>query len=80
MLKNSFSRKRKLSSATKTPLSRVAAAETEKIEVENVNHPGRAKSVDASMYHAMKRAFLKILPKTSPGVTVVKIQEQVIAQ
>ena len=27
----------------------------------------------------MKRAFLKILPKTSPGLTVVEIQERVIA-
>jgi hypothetical protein len=28
----------------------------------------------------MKRAFLKILPKTSPGLTVAEIQERVIAQ
>jgi hypothetical protein len=52
----------------------------EKIEVENVNHPGRAKSVDASMYLAMKRAFLKILPKTSPGMAPAEIQDRVIAE
>jgi hypothetical protein len=52
---------------------------TKMIEVENVNHTGRAKHVDAEMYEAMKRAFLKILPKTSPGLTVEKVQERVIA-
>ena len=52
---------------------------TEKIEIENVNHPGHVTLVDANMYGAMKRAFLKILPKTSPGLTVAEIQEHVIA-
>jgi hypothetical protein len=80
MSKNSISRKRDLGSAPRTRASTVATTETEKIEVENVNHPGRAKSVNAHMYHAMKRAFLKILPKTSPGLTVAEIQERVIAQ
>ena len=51
----------------------------EKIELENVNHPGQVKRVDANMYEAMKRAFLKILPKTSPGLTVAEIQERVTA-
>src|SRR6266702_4411637 len=49
------------------------------IEVENVNHPGRVKRLEADMYEAMKRAFLKILPKTSPGLTVEEIQQCVIA-
>ena len=47
--------------------------------MENVNHPGQVKRVDADMYEAMKRAFLKILPKTSPGLTEVEIREPVIA-
>jgi uncharacterized protein DUF6958 len=51
----------------------------EKLELENVNHPGQVKRVDANMYEAMKRAFLKILPKTSPGLTVAEIQERVAA-
>ena len=50
-----------------------------KIELENVNHPGQSKRVDANMYEAMKRALLKLLPKTSPGLTVAEIQERVIA-
>ncbi len=49
------------------------------IEVENVNLPGHVRRVDADMYKAMKRAFLKVLPKTSPGLTEVKIRERLIA-
>jgi hypothetical protein len=52
---------------------------TEKIEIENVNHPGRFKLGDADMYEAMKRAFLKILPKKSPGLTETEIRERVVA-
>jgi uncharacterized protein DUF6958 len=52
---------------------------SEKIDLENVNHPGQVKRVDPSMYVAMKRAFLKILPKTTPGLTVAEIQERVVA-
>ena len=51
----------------------------EKIDLENVNHPGQIKRVDANMYEAMKRAFLKILPKTSPGLTEAEIRERVLA-
>ena len=51
----------------------------EKIEVENVNHPGHVTRVDAQMYDAMKRAFLKILPKTSPGLALAEIREHLIA-
>jgi len=52
---------------------------SEKIELENVNHPGHVTRVPLDRYEAMKRAFLKILPKTSPGLTVAEIQERVIA-
>jgi hypothetical protein len=50
-----------------------------KIDLENVNHPGQVKRADADMYDAMKRAFLKILPKSAPGLTVAEIQERVLA-
>ena len=50
-----------------------------RIEIENVNHPGHVRPVDAAMYEAMKRAYLKILPKTSPGLTAAEIQERLIA-
>ena len=57
----------------------MATNKTDKIELENVNHPGHATRVDAGMYEAMKRAFLKVLPKTSPGLTAAEIREGVIA-
>jgi hypothetical protein len=44
-----------------------------------VNHPGHVKTVDSDMYEAMKRAYLKILPKTLPGLTLAEIQERLIA-
>ena len=57
----------------------MSTKKTEKIEMENVNHPGQVTRVDADMYEAMKRAFLKILPKKSPGLTEAEIRERVIA-
>jgi hypothetical protein len=57
----------------------MSAIRAKSIEVENVNHPGRVKRADAEMYEAMKRAFLKILPRTSPGLTVAEVHERVIA-
>ena len=53
--------------------------QSEKLELENVNHPGQVRCVDANTYEAVKKAFLKILPKTSPGLTVAEIQERVTA-
>ncbi|MGZ3527825.1 MAG: DUF6958 family protein [Vulcanimicrobiaceae bacterium] len=52
---------------------------TKTIELENVNHPGHVRRVDADMYEAMKRAFLKTLPKKSPGLTEAEIRGRVIA-
>jgi hypothetical protein len=50
------------------------------VEVENVNHPGQVKLIDAAMYDAMKRAMLKILPRTRPGLTVEEIYAKVATQ
>lgn len=50
-----------------------------KIALRNVNHPGRDTLVDARKYKAMRRAFLKVLPKKSPGLTVAQVQKRVIA-
>jgi hypothetical protein len=69
----------RLGSVIKTGGSDVATNKTKKIEIRNVNIPGQVRRVDADMYEAMKRAFLKILPKRSPGLTVAEIQERVIA-
>ena len=51
----------------------------EKIDMENVNHPGKVTRVDAAMYEAMKQAVLAILPKASPGLTEAEIRERVVA-
>jgi hypothetical protein len=50
-----------------------------RVSLENVNHPGKATSADARMYEAMKRAVLKTLPKTSPGMTVAELEDRVLA-
>ena len=50
---------------------------SKKILVENVNVPGSTKNVDYAKYQAMKKAFLKVLPKESPGATQKEIIERV---
>jgi hypothetical protein len=79
MLRRHVTGKGELRSVAKTAVLDVASKKTERIEIENVNHPGHSTRGDAAMYEAMKRAFRKILPKTSPGLTVAEIQERVIA-
>ena len=54
-------------------------AANRKIAVENVIRPGKARLLDADMYEAMKQAFLKVLPATSPGLTAEEIREGVLA-
>ena len=51
----------------------------EKIGVENVNHPGQIRYVDAKRYSAVKRAFSRIVPKAGPGVTADEIRERLPA-
>jgi hypothetical protein len=42
----------------------------DKIEVENINVPGRVERVNRAKYDAMRPALLGALPKDAPGVTV----------
>ena len=46
------------------------AAGTARVVVENVNHPGTRRPVDARKYQAMRRALLKALPARTPGLTL----------
>ncbi|WP_375690313.1 DUF6958 family protein [Pseudooceanicola sp. LIPI14-2-Ac024] len=46
----------------------------EKIEVENVNHPGRVERVDAAKYAAMHRAVLAALPPGAGPLTVAELR------
>ena len=44
-----------------------------KVEVENVIRPGNTRKVDAAKYQAVRNAYLRILPATSPGFTPAEI-------
>lgn len=44
----------------------------EKIEIENVNTPGRVERVEKRKYVAMRDALLTVLPATSPGLSVAE--------
>lgn len=51
---------------------------TARVAVENVNHPGRTRLVDASRYQAMRRALLKALPSKGPGLTLADLSRAVL--
>lgn len=42
----------------------------DKIEIENINSPGRTERVDRAKYLAMREALLVVLPSKTPGLTV----------
>ena len=52
---------------------------SEKVQVENPNHPGSVRYVDRAMYSAMKQAFLRLLPDSSPGLTLAELREAIPA-
>lgn len=51
----------------------MAVTKPRKIEIQNVLSPKHIVRVDADKYEAMKKAFLKVLPKKPPGLTAVEI-------
>lgn len=42
---------------------------TDRVRIENVNHPGRSTHVDGAKYRAMREALLAVLPASKPGLT-----------
>jgi hypothetical protein len=52
---------------------------SDRVLLENINHPGKTTSADAHMYEAMKRAILKVLPAKAPGLTVAELEDRVLA-
>lgn len=44
-----------------------------RIAVENVNHPGSVRQVDAAPYEAMKSAYLAVLSSAPQGLTIEEI-------
>ena len=49
-------------------------SKSQKIEVQNLNHPDLVKLVEADMYEAMKRAYLSVVPASAPGLTLDEIR------
>ncbi len=50
----------------------------DKIEIENVNKPGRSERVDRAKYLAMRKALLAALPDEAPGLTVPDAKEALL--
>ena len=50
----------------------------DKIEIENVNTPGRTERVDRAKYVAMRAALLAVLPDEAPGLTVADAKEALL--
>lgn len=42
----------------------------EKIDIQNVNKPGKSEKVDRAKYLAMREALLAVLPQHAPGLSV----------
>jgi len=49
----------------------------QKIDIENVNVPGRTYRVNAEKYQATRKALLTLLPENPPGLTQKEIQQQI---
>lgn len=50
----------------------------DKIEIENVNKPGKSERVDRAKYQAMRKALLAALPSEAPGLTVPDAKEALL--
>jgi hypothetical protein len=47
-----------------------------RVVVQNVNHPGNTREVDAEHYDAVRGALLAILPQAPPGMTLDEIRAE----
>ena len=56
---------------------RPAVSPMEKVEISNINVPGRTAKVDAEKYEAIKPAILKVTPKKAPDITASEMVEKV---
>jgi len=50
----------------------------DKIEIENINTPGRTERVDRAKYIAMRDALLAVLPGEAPGLKVPEAKEALL--
>ena len=53
-------------------------ADGDKIEIENVNTPGRTERVDRAKYEAMRDAIVAVLPSDPPGMTVAEAKAKLL--
>ena len=49
----------------------------EKVEVRNINTPGKTTRVNAAKYRAMRDAYLRVLPRGEPGMTQAELMDAV---
>ena len=68
-------------SASRTPSPKLErrSAPAGKIAIETVIRPGKFYNVDAAKYEAMRKALLKVVPKSAPGLTLAEIRERIEA-
>jgi hypothetical protein len=57
----------------------MAAQKPGKIAIENVIRPGKTYNVDAEKYEAMRKAFLKALPKSAGAMKLAEIRTGILA-
>ena len=50
----------------------------DKIEVENVNHPGKTERVDRAKYEAMRSAMLAALPSGGPALNAAELKAAIL--
>jgi hypothetical protein len=50
----------------------------DKIEIENVNTPGRTTRVDRAKYLTVRKALLSVLSREAPGLTVADAKEALL--
>jgi hypothetical protein len=44
----------------------------------NINHPSNSSHLDARMHQAMRHAYLEVLPRSAPGLTLAEIGERLL--
>lgn len=54
------------------------SAADSKIEIENINSPGKTERVDSAKYEAMKSALLTVLTDEEPGSTVAEAKSALL--
>ena len=59
-------------------MNKGAAPKTDRVRIENVNHPGSSTTVDAGLYKAMREALLAVLPESAPGMTESQMRQAVL--